>query len=233
VIGGATRLVALLGHPVAHSLSPRMQNAAFAARALDWAYVALDVPPERLEEAVRGLAAAGFAGANVTAPHKLVVAALGFVTTDSASVNTLLFGDGVVEGRSTDSAVLAGRSFERPVVIGGGGAARAFADALPHARVFARRGDWPPRTDDADLVVDATGARDGVPFAPREGQTVVDLAYPDGPTATAARAAGSAVLDGLDVLVAQGAASFEAWTGVAAPLDVMRAAVGAGAAEPA
>jgi shikimate dehydrogenase len=42
----ATRLVALIGHPVAHSLSPRMQNAAFAARGLDWAYVALDIPPE-------------------------------------------------------------------------------------------------------------------------------------------------------------------------------------------
>jgi len=45
LIGGTTRLVALIGHPVAHSLSPRMQNAAFAARALDWAYVALDVAP--------------------------------------------------------------------------------------------------------------------------------------------------------------------------------------------
>ena len=45
-----SELVALLGHPVAHSLSPRMQNAAFAARGLDWAYVALDVPPERLED---------------------------------------------------------------------------------------------------------------------------------------------------------------------------------------
>ena len=53
-----------------------MQNAAFAALALDFAYVALDVPPERLEEAVRGLVALGFAGANVTAPHKLAVAAL-------------------------------------------------------------------------------------------------------------------------------------------------------------
>ena len=50
-----SEVVALLGHPVAHSLSPRMQNAAFAARGLDWTYVALDVEPERLEEAVRGL----------------------------------------------------------------------------------------------------------------------------------------------------------------------------------
>ena len=67
MIGGATRLVGLLGHPVAHSLSPRMQNAAFAARGLDWAYVPLPTStPERLEEAVRGLVALGFAGANVT-----------------------------------------------------------------------------------------------------------------------------------------------------------------------
>jgi shikimate dehydrogenase len=69
MLGGSTRLVALLGHPVAHSLSPRMQNAAFAARGLDWAYVALDVVAEDLETAVRGLVASGFAGANVTIPH--------------------------------------------------------------------------------------------------------------------------------------------------------------------
>jgi shikimate dehydrogenase len=69
VIDGATKLVALLGHPVAGSLSPRMQNAAFAARALDWAYVPLDVEPGRLEAAVGGLVAGGYAGANVTIPH--------------------------------------------------------------------------------------------------------------------------------------------------------------------
>src|SRR4029078_11794206 len=68
-----SELVALLGHPVAHSLSPRMQNAALPAGGLDWLYVAIDVPPERLEEAVRGLAGLGFAGANVTAPHKQAV----------------------------------------------------------------------------------------------------------------------------------------------------------------
>src|SRR5215217_1656974 len=88
-ISSRTRLVALLGHPVAQSLSPRMQNAAFAARGLDWAYVALDVPPERFEEAVRGLAAAGFAGANVTTPHKPAAAALS--GGGLPSVNTLVF----------------------------------------------------------------------------------------------------------------------------------------------
>ena len=74
--GAGTRLVALLGHPVAHSLSPRMQNAAFAARGLDWAYVACDVAPDDFADAVRGLAGLGFAGANVTAPHKLAAARL-------------------------------------------------------------------------------------------------------------------------------------------------------------
>jgi shikimate dehydrogenase len=59
----------------------------------------------------------------------------------------------------------------------------------------------------------------------REGQTLVDLPYPDSATAAAARAAGATVLDGLDVLVAQGAAAFELWTGLAAPVEVMRAAV--------
>src|SRR5918994_1850668 len=68
-IKGTTTLVGLLGWPVGHSLSPRMQNAAFEALGLDWAYVPLPTPPEQLAEAVRGLAPLGFAGANVTAPH--------------------------------------------------------------------------------------------------------------------------------------------------------------------
>jgi shikimate dehydrogenase len=223
MITATTRLVALLGHPVSHSLSPRMQNAAFAARGLDWAYVALDVAPERFEEAVRGLAAAGFAGANVTAPHKRAAAELCGGSLDS--VNTLLFFDGGLSGLSTDAAVLGGRPFERPVVIGDGGSARAFVAALPAARIYSRRGTWPPETADADLVVHATPVRDAVLFEPRRDQTVVDLPYPSSATADAARAAGATVLDGLDVLVAQGAASFEAWTGVPAPVDVMRAAV--------
>jgi shikimate dehydrogenase len=216
-------VVALLGRPVAHSLSPRLQNAAFAARALDLVYVALDISPERLEEAIRGLSATGFVGANVTAPHKLAVARL--VGAGEPSVNTLVFRDGRARGFSTDAAILTGRTFRRPVVVGDGGAARAFAAALPGARVYARRDEWPPRTDEADLVVQATPVRDELLFEPRAGQTVVDLPYPPTATAAAARAAGAELLDGLEVLVAQGAASFELWTGVPAPISVMRAAV--------
>jgi shikimate dehydrogenase len=224
VITAETRLVALLGHPVAASLSPRMQNAAFAARGLDWAYVALDVAPADLETVVRGLAAARFAGANVTAPHKLAAAAL--AESDLASVNTFVFDDGAIRGHSTDSAVLDGVISTRPVVIGDGGAARAFSQALPGARTYARRGDWPPQVDDADLVVNATPVRDKALVEISAGQTLIDLPYPDTATAVAAREAGARVIGGLEVLVAQGAAAFELWTGLPAPIEVMRRAVG-------
>ena len=70
MISGTTSLVGLLRDPKVGSLSPPMQNAAFAARGLDVAYVPLGVPPEQLEDAVRGLVALGFLGANVTTPHK-------------------------------------------------------------------------------------------------------------------------------------------------------------------
>ena len=226
MIGPATtRLVGLLGRPVAHSLSPRMQNAAFAACGLDLAYVALDVPPERLEDAVRGLVALGFVGANVTAPHKLAVAALELVETDEPSVNTLVVREGRIEGHSTDAAVLEGLSPRRPAIVGDGGSAAAFRRVLPGAQLFSRRGAWPPAVDDADLVVHATPVTDEVLVRVGEGQTLVDLPYPGSATAAAARDAGATVLDGLDVLVAQGAAAFELWTGVPAPVGVMRAAL--------
>jgi shikimate dehydrogenase len=222
VIGAGTRIVALLGHPVAHSLSPRMQNAAFAARGLDWAYVACDVVPERFEEAVRGLAAAGFAGANVTTPHKAAAAELAETGLDS--VNTLVFEGERIIGHSTDAAILDGLPSEHPVIVGDGGAAQAFREALPGARIFSRRGEWPPDVTEADLVVNATSERNEVVVEVGAGQTLVDLPYPE--TATAAAARDANVVGGLEVLVAQGAASFELWTGAPAPVEVMRRAIG-------
>jgi shikimate dehydrogenase len=224
MISGETRLVGLLGDPVSQSLSPLMQNVAFAARGLDWAYVPLLVTSERLEDAVRGLAALGFAGANVTTPHKLSVAKL--VETDEESVNTLVVRDGRVHGHSTDAAILATLEFERAAIIGGGGAAAAFAAAVPEAaRFFRRGGTWPPDATGADLVVNATSEREDVLTELVAGQTLVDLPYPPTATAKAAEAAGARVIDGLDVLVAQGAAAFELWTAIAAPVEIMRAAV--------
>ena len=238
MIDGETRLVGLIGWPVAESLSPRMQNAAFAARGLNWAYVALAVAPEDLGAAVSGLAALGFAGANVTIPHKVAVVPLcdelDEVAERAGSVNTLVVRDGRVAGSSTDAVVLDGVDAASAAVIGAGGAARAFAAALrargADVRTFCRKGNWPPDVERAELVVHATPVRDELLVRPARGQQVIDLAYrPDGrPTAlvAAASAAGcETVIDGIEVLVRQGAASFERWTGVPAPVDVMRAAV--------
>jgi shikimate dehydrogenase len=222
------RLVALIGSPVAESLSPRMQNAAFAARGLDWTYVACDVRADGLEGAVRGLEALGFAGASITAPYKRDVARL--VDTELESVNTLLFDP--PRGFSTDAAILDGLEFERPAIVGDGGAAAAFRAALPEARLFTRRGEWPPDASDRDLVVHATPVRSEVLVRLGPGQTLIDLPYPGSATADAARAAGARVLDGIEVLVAQGAASFELWTGTPAPVQEMRSAVGLPRAQP-
>jgi shikimate dehydrogenase len=224
LLTGQTRLVGLIGNPVAQSLSPAMQNAAFAARGLDWAYLPLLVEDDRVEDAIRGLPALGFAGANVTAPHKAEAARL--VETELDSVNVLVVRDGRVMGHSTDTAILTGRPLEKCVILGSGGAACAFAAALPDARVFSRRGDWPPDVTGADLVVNATSERDEVLVALAPGQTLIDLPYPETATGRAAREAGATVIDGREVLVAQGAAAFELWTGVPAPVAVMRAAVG-------
>ena len=223
MISGETRLVGLLGDPVAQSLSPLMQNAAFAARGLDWAYVPLRVSAKRLEDAVRGLVALGFVGANVTTPHKLAVAQL--VETDEPSVNTLVVRDGRILGYSTDAAVLAELEFRGAAILGDGGAAVAFAASQPEALRFSRRGTWPPDVSGVELIVNATSEREELLVELGPGQTLVDLPYPRSATARAVEAAGGQVIDGLDVLVAQGAASFEVWTGVPAPVDVMRAAV--------
>jgi shikimate dehydrogenase len=244
MITATTRPVALLGHPVDHSLSPRMQNAAFAARALDWAYVALDVDSDALPGAVAGLRALGFAGANVTIPHKGAVAGLCDELDDlsrrSGAVNTLVFRDGGrIVGANTDGPAVASALDAygaHVLVLGRGGAARAVVAALEDAgaasvRLASRSDpDWPPPAGDATILVNATPLRDEAPVPPRPHQQVVDLAYrPDGrPTAlvAAAREAGCAiVVDGLEILVRQGAAAFELWTGVPAPIDVMRAAV--------
>ena len=217
--------IALLGRPVAESLSPRMQNAAFAARGLDWSYASYDV--DDAVAAVAALRTLGFAGANVTRPYKQAVVAA-CDQTDGDAVNTLVFREGRVLGFNTDRDILAGIDVKRACVIGAGGAAQTLAPSLPdETRTYSRSTDWPPDASGCDLIVNATPVRDELLVTPHAGQTVVDLAY--GPEETvlvaAARAAGCTVIDGLEALVRQGAASFRLWTGVEPPLDAMRAAV--------
>jgi shikimate dehydrogenase len=263
VLSGETRLVGLIGNPVSESLSPRMQNAAFAARGLDWAYVPLAVAAEQLEAAALGLAPLSFAGANVTTPYKTAILSycdeLDGVAERAGSVNTLVVRDGRLLGSTTDGQAVvhavepAGASV---LVLGAGGAAQAVATALAEAgaaslTIAARTeerahalavrlrtvfpeldvstaDEWPPSAA-AGLVVNTTPIRDEVLVQPSSEQQVVDLAYnADGrPTAfvAAAREQGCNTVDGLDVLVAQGAASFERWTGIPAPVEAMRAAL--------
>jgi len=265
VLAGTTRLVGIIGDPVSHSLSPRMQNAAFAARGLDWAYVPLPVEGARLEDAVAGLVALGFAGANVTIPHKTAVLSfcdeIDEVAERAGSVNTLVVRDRRVRGSSTDGLAVTEAvacEGERVLLLGAGGAAQAVATGLldagaaeilvasrtaerAHAlavrlhttfreRQIAAGEVWPPRAGRATLVVNATPVRDDVLVELHRELQVVDLAYRtdgmDTALVAAARSLGCrAVVDGLEVLVCQGAASFERWTGVPAPVDVMRAAV--------
>jgi shikimate dehydrogenase len=193
-----------------------MQNAAFAAAGLEWEYLLRDVLPGELEAAAREAEYA-----NVTAPYKLDAARI--LGSELPSVNTIVRGDGF----STDAAILEQvTDCYKVTIVGDGGAAAAFRHALPEARVFSRRGEWPPDVGDADLVIHATPVRDEVLFELGPAQTLIDLPYPRTATAEAAAAAGARVLDGLEVLVAQGAASFELWTGRPAPVDVMRTALG-------
>lgn len=142
-IGGATRLVGIIGDPVTHSLSPAIHNAAFAALGLDFAYVPLLVPADRVGEAVAGLRALGFRGANVTMPHKAAVLPfLDEVSSDARlidAVNTIVVDGERLCGHTTDGEgflralreVEPGGAAGRPVLLlGAGGAARAVALAL-------------------------------------------------------------------------------------------------------
>jgi shikimate dehydrogenase len=192
---------------------------------------------------VRGLAALGFAGANVTMPHKTALAELCDELDDQSrearAVNTLVIRDGRTAGFNTDGQAVVSAvdvsAGTRALVLGRGGAARVVATALAKAGAevrIASRGDpdWPPDGGDAAILVNATPVRDDLLVEPRPNQQVVDLAYARGaaPTAlvAAARAAGcETVVDGAEILVRQGAASFELWTGVPAPIEIMRAAV--------
>jgi shikimate dehydrogenase len=241
-IHATTTLVGLLGWPTSHSLSPPMQNAGFAALGLDWAYVPLPTPPELLGDAVRGLVATGFAGANVTIPHKEAVIEhcdeLDDVASRAGSVNTLVIRDGTVLGSSTDGLAVTSQvepEGRRALVLGTGGASKAVAAALEDAgadvvAVGRRDPAWPPSPDRFEILVNATPLKDEIVVRPVPGMQVVDLAYrADGrPTALIAAATAAEChpcVDGLDVLLAQGAASFERWTGEAAPLVAMRAAL--------
>jgi shikimate dehydrogenase len=248
----STRL-GVLGWPVAHSRSPAMQNAALAAVGLsDWRYQLLPVPPERFEETVRALPAAGFRGANVTIPHKQAALTLAADATPRAraigAANTLVFAERI-EADNTDAPALIEALPVDPVgiralVLGAGGSARAAVWALRHAgagevAVWNRTperarelcaelgGIAVERPEPASLLVNCTPVgMDGsssLPVSPGDYGCVVDFVYGSGeaPLIKAARELGIPVVDGRELLVRQGALSFELFTGRAAPRELM------------
>ena len=247
------RRYGVLGWPVAHSRSPQMHQAAYAELGLNgWRYQRLPVPPEAFEETVRALPQAGFAGANVTIPHKEAALALADEATEAAkeigAANTLTFEGGRIRADNTDAPGLIAAVGEVPgdaLVLGAGGSARAAVWALARegaqVRVFNRTraraealaelgAEVVDEPVPAALVVNCTsvGLDDpgAVPADPEGYAIVVDLVYREGGTAFARRArkAGARVVDGLEILVWQGALSLERWTGLEAPLDAMRRA---------
>lgn len=142
---GATRAAFLLGHPVAHSKSPRMQNAAFEESDIDACYLALDVAPEGLAATLNGLKATNALGCNLTIPHKeaalALVDELDASAREAGAVNTVVFREGRAIGHNTDGAgaidALRDAGVRLPnartLLLGAGGTARALARALAGA----------------------------------------------------------------------------------------------------
>lgn len=142
-LSGRTTLVGIIGYPISHSLSPTMQNEAFAAAALDYIYVPFAVAPDNLEQAVNGLKVLGLRGFNVTIPHKTAIIPfldrLDESAEASGAVNTILNtesgltgyntdGDGLVDSLSTDLDFTPGSG--QIIVLGAGGASRGAIAAL-------------------------------------------------------------------------------------------------------
>jgi shikimate dehydrogenase len=268
--------LAVIGHPVAHSRSPEMQEAALGELEKqglegEWSYVALDFSPEEFAQRIHAMEGEGFVGANVTIPHKEAALALADTSSSTAqtigAANTLCFVNGEVVADNTDAFGLLSALEERRVgpagvralVLGAGGAARAVIWALAKrgAAVYVWNrhegrardtydqlgqhidlGGAPvesPKQENYGIIVNTTSIglhgeepSEHLPIDPSKlgGHVVVDLAYSDGPTELieVAKQAGATTVDGIDILVHQGARSLEIWTDEKAPIDVMRKA---------
>jgi shikimate dehydrogenase len=280
--------VGLIGFPVAHSLSPRMQQAAFAAAGIAARYSLWETPATALPERIAALRLPEILGANVTIPHK--TAALSFIdrcdplASKVGAINTIVNHDGRLTGYNTDVhgfiralAESAGYLFEmeipqkRAIIAGTGGAARAAAigllergfaeitllgrnvahtqelqqylqklaaiEAMPvtiHARQFGDN-DISSLLSRTHLLVNATpvGLHENDARLPLEVEAlpttaaVMDMIFnpPETPLLRAAQAHGCQILNGLSMLLYQGALAFECWTGLPAPIAAMRKAL--------
>lgn len=281
MIDASTKLVGLLGWPLEHSYSPMIHNAAFKALALNWCYLPFPVPPDRFEQALKGLMALRVQGLNVTIPYKQTViphlSSLDETTSQLRAVNTIRADNdstyhGQYHGHNTDvqgsiNAMKAGGfddfDGKHAVIVGAGGGARAIIYGLikEGIRKITILNRSPNRgqaildnfrplfsniqsvsltpdhlvdlASEADLLVNATpvGTWPDMEYSiwperiPLPSHTTIfDLVYNPPKTKLLKQAMQSqaAVISGLEMLIHQGALSFQIWTGHPAPVEVMR-----------
>jgi shikimate dehydrogenase len=276
VINGKTRVCAVIGDPVDHSLSPVMHNAAFQKLGLNLVYVAFKVTRNGLKDAISGARSLGLRGLNVTMPHKKAV--MGYLDeTDSTAeaigaVNTILNNEGKLVGYNTDGkgAMIALQENgiypeeKKMLLLGAGGAAKAIAfqaaQEVEELVILNRTSEKATKLAEllykkfgkkvkggalsaevlkeemktTDILVNATpvGMNPDVNTSPvpsdllRRDLCVMDILYNPLETKLVedAKAVGAKVVLGLEMLLYQGAVSFEIWTNCPAPVDVMKKA---------
>ena len=279
-ITGKTKLTALLGSPVSHSISPQMHNASFRLLGLDYVYLAFDVTPEHLHDAVMGLKAAGICGFNLTMPLKVHILPYLDELTPAArlagAVNTVIVRDGKLIGHTTDgvgymrSVADAGYNIidKKMTLLGAGGAATAICvqaalDGVSSIDMFKRQNaSWDKTANFCQRVASETGCHirlldiedsallaesigesailtnaTSVGMAPNssaspiadssilhESLIVSDIIYNPRETMLMKQASeqGCPCFNGMYMLLYQGAAAFQCWTGQEMPTEIIK-----------
>ena len=279
-ITGKTRLLGVIGHPIGHSLSPLMHNAALTELGENYVYVAFPIKPEDLATAIAGLASIGVVGFSVTIPHKQTIMPFLSQITPTAklvgAVNTVWWTEQGWQGTNTDvegfvaPLTVLNQDWQKvnPVVLGNGGAARAVVVGLaqlgcPEIQIVGRnlekleafKNSWSradfnselsvyPWQALAELIPSTTLLINTTPLGmtPHLEQSPVeedlmqglsssaiayDLIYTPRPTRFLQQAAdqGATIIDGLEMLVQQGAAALRLWLQKPVPVDTMRQAL--------
>jgi len=276
-ISGKTKVCGIIGHPIDHTLSPTMHNAAFRELGLDFIYIAFEVESEHLHESISGIRSLGIHGLNVTIPHKEdVIKYLDEINPEAkkiGSVNTIVNRGSQLVGYNTDGIgaikALKDNKVElkekKILLLGAGGSAKSIAFTLSK---FVKKIMILNRTEerakkladnlklmfdieitwnhlsqeavrqnliDTDILINATS----IGMNPKSDESLIkskwltsricifDIVYsPNGTKLIQnAKRIGAKVIDGIDLLVYQGAMAFKIWTGREPPINVMKEAI--------